>query len=148
MDPIKDSRIVFQLLSELSNLSTIYPRHHYYDSQAFPHTWIVGGGATSHFTGHKSDFTSLERIPPKLVKGMNLNAVAIGTVRLQTIAISKANRTARTCSISLQHVMYVRNVTTRGSSDTYAEPSSLSSHAQYQQSLIYRCCTVLRLRYG
>ena len=90
----------------LSLTPAVYQPHPH-DRLQFPDTWIVDGGATSHFTGHRSDFTSFQHITPKLVKGMNLNATAIGTVRLQVTAITKATHRPRTCTISLNHVLYV-----------------------------------------
>ena len=73
--------------ANLSQAPTAY-KVHTHNSKDFPDKWIVDGGATSQFTGHKSDFVSLQHITPKLVKGMNLNAVAIGTFHIQVTAIS------------------------------------------------------------
>ena len=61
---------VFQPIPQQERLNKapmIYQKHHH-NKQDIPDFWIVDGGATSHFTGHRSDFMSLEPIPPKLVK--------------------------------------------------------------------------------
>ena len=91
---------------------------HSHNSKDFPDKWIVDGGATSHFTGHKSDFVSLQHITPKLVKGMNLNAVAIGTVHIHVTAISKQTHSARPCAINLHHVLYVPDMLQHGTTVT------------------------------
>ena len=80
--------------------------------------WIVDGGATSHFTGHKSDFVSITTISPKLVKGMNLNAVGIGTVKITTLAVTKLTNSQHNCSITLHNVLYILDMLKRGESVT------------------------------
>ena len=84
----------------------------------FHDQWIVDGGATSHFTGHKADFITLQSIPPKLVKGMNLNAVGIGQIKISTKAIIKSNNATRNCIITLHNMLYVPDLLTRGESVT------------------------------
>ena len=44
--------------ANLSQASMTYQVHSH-NSKDFPDKWIVDGGATSHFIGHKSDFVSL-----------------------------------------------------------------------------------------
>jgi hypothetical protein len=100
------------------NLGPMTYQAHLHNSEQFPDSWIVDGGATSHFTGHRSDFTSMQQITPKLVKGMNLNAVAIGTVRLQVPAVSKTTQRSRTCTISLNNVLYVPDMLQQGATVT------------------------------
>ena len=114
----------------MSDSSTAYTRYRH-DLQAFPDKWIVDGGATSHFSGHKSDLVSLESIPPKLVKGMNLDAVAIATIQLRTVDISKADQLVRLCSIKLQHVMYVPEMLQHGATMTrmLSQRASHRAHA-------------------
>ena len=103
-------------------------RTHPHNNQELPDSWIVDGGATSHFTGHRSNVVSLQHITPKLVKGMNLNAVAIGTVRMQVTAISKTTHNARPCTISLHHVLYVLGMLQHGATMTRL----LSQRASYR----------------
>ena len=83
----------------------------------FPNQWIVDGGATSHFTGHHTDFITIREIPPKLVKGMNLNAIGIGQVKISVKAVSKSDNTTHNCSITLHNVLYVQ-LSKRGESVT------------------------------
>ena len=61
---------------------------HLSSSQTYTDLWIVDGGATQHFTGHKSDFSDYHDIQPTLIHGMNLNAIGTGTVcfRVDTTA--------------------------------------------------------------
>ena len=48
---------------------------HLNSSAGYNDMWIVDGGATQHFTGHRSDFSEYHAIQPTLIRGMNLNAV-------------------------------------------------------------------------
>ena len=105
------------LQSNFNMAPTVYQTHHH-NSQDFPDRWIVDGGATSHFTGHQPNFISLQHITPKLVKGMNLNAVAVGTIQLQATTISKSTNNTRTCNISLHHVLYVPDMLQHGATVT------------------------------
>ena len=72
----------------------------------FRDQWIVDGGATSHFTGHRTDFITMQDIPTKLVKGMNLNAVGIGQVKISVKAILKSDSAVHSCNITLHNVLY------------------------------------------
>ena len=62
-----------------------------FDLTKFPNEWIVDGGATAHFTGHITDYINYNTIDHKLVKGMNLFAVATGTVKMETLCIRKSD---------------------------------------------------------
>ena len=64
-----------------------------FDLTKFPNEWIVDGGATTHFTGHITDYVSHNVIDHKVVKGMNLLVVATRTVKLETLAIRKSDNT-------------------------------------------------------
>jgi hypothetical protein len=45
------------------------------NSQTYNDLWVVDGGATRHFSGHKTDFCEYNDINPTLIHGMNLLAV-------------------------------------------------------------------------
>ena len=108
-----------------------------HDPHTFPHQWIVDGGATSHFSGHESDFISLELLPPKLVKGINMHAIAIGTIHIRTIAISKADQSARQCNIKLQHVVHVPEMRQRGATVTRLLSQRASHRAQGPRNPVF-----------
>ena len=80
-----------------SNLS-IYSMTTKFDTTSFPDQWIVDGGATAHFTGHVTDFTTRQPITPRLVKGMNLFATATGKVKLEVPSTSKVDHTTKSKS--------------------------------------------------
>lgn len=53
-----------------------------YNQPDYPDNRIVDTGATTHFTGHRSDFSDYQEITPGLVHGMNLYAVGSRTVKV------------------------------------------------------------------
>ncbi len=53
-----------------------------FDLAKFPNEWIADGGAPADFIGHINDYVSHNAINHKRVKGVNLLAVATGTVKL------------------------------------------------------------------
>jgi hypothetical protein len=85
-----------------------------FDTTSFPDQWIVDGGATAHFTGHVTDFTTRQPITPRLVKGMNLFATATGKVNLEVPSTSKLDHTTKICTITLHNVLYVPDLINKG----------------------------------
>ena len=74
---------------------------HLSSSQVYNDLWIVDGGATHHFTGHKSDFNDYHDIQPTLIHGMNLNVVGTRTVCFG------GDTTARHRIMRVPNVLYV-----------------------------------------
>ena len=107
-----------QFAKQHPNVSSYHSNLPPSEMQNLPDQWIVDGGATSHFTGHRTDFFTFQDIPPKLVKGMNLHAVAIGQVKISVNATLKSSSTIHGCSITHHNVLYVPDLLQRGESVT------------------------------
>ena len=121
-----------------------------HNSHTFPDQWIVDGGATSHFSGHESDFISLEPIPPKLVKGMNLHAIAIYRHSPNT---NNCNLEGRSISSRMQHQAAAcstrsRNDAARRYSDSPVKSACITSCTGTTQPSIHRSSRILSDRHG
>ena len=68
---------------------------------------------------------------------MNLNAVAVGTVRLQAIAISKSTNNTRTCNVSLHHVLYVPDMLQHGATVTRLLSQRASHRARNNNGSVF-----------
>jgi hypothetical protein len=109
-----------------------------FDLIKFPDEWIVDGGATSHFTGHIADYISYTAIDHKLVKGMNLLAVAIGTVKMETLCIRKSYNAMQTTTVTLHNVLHVPDLLKKGNHVTrlMSQRAAHKTHNQYRPVFI------------
>ncbi len=109
-----------------------------FDLTKFPNEWIVDGGATAHFTGHITDYINYNTIDHKLVKGMNLFAVATGTVKMETLCIRKSDNAVQLTTITLHNVLHVPDLLKKGNHVTrlMSQRAAHKTHNQYLPVLI------------
>ena len=98
--------------SEAANFNDDLPPNSY------PDAWIVDGGATAHFTAHRSDFAEYCTITPRLVHGINLHAVGMGTIHLQVEAHHRHRPGTRPCTVTLHKALHVPDLSHNGAQVT------------------------------
>ena len=76
----------------------------------YPDDWIVDGGATTRFTGHRSDFYEYNTMPPRYVHGINLYAVGSSTIKFKVAAHNKQGTGTRPCQVILHRVLHVADL--------------------------------------
>ena len=109
-----------------------------FDLIKFPDEWIVDGGATAHFTGHIADYISYTAIDHKMVKGMNLPAVATSTVKMETLCIRKSDNATQTTTVTLHNILHVPDLLKKGNHVTrlMSQRAAHKTHNQYRPVFI------------
>lgn len=93
--------------------------------KAFPMSWVLDTGATSHMVANISDFTDYQPIQPRWISGLCARAVGIGTVRL---------RLPDSCGVAvstvLHNVLHVPDLAYRSDGHIMRLFSSRQAHEQ------------------